>query len=325
MQLIQKLLNKFNGLYYHQEFLCLDITSYEPTLFLYWVSGNKVVQNISTHHLFVGYCPVVFCFPASHMIDLSITDNLEIIFSGRQLTANDMFAEKDVIARIYLRKICVQESEHNKYFYYEGVKGEHKFIPELKQKVLQLYNRLYNKRPGNVYLEGNLLKQVQIAYTVPRKISLITVGMENVCNLFPTDLHGEIDADHYVISLRHGGKAAQQVQALGRLLISEVRSEFYKKVYSLGKNHMQELKSKENFPFDDRLSAGLQLPLPEQAVYYRELELISYFDHGIHRIFLLKILNRNPVDDPSSVLAHIHNLCATWRHNKGLTGNYLLR
>ena len=114
MQLIQKLLNKFNGLYYHQEFLCLDKTSYEPTLFLYLISGNKVVQNITTHHLFVGYCPVVFCFPSFKGIDLSTADNLKIIFSDEQLSANDKVAEKNAIARIFLRKIYVQESGKKK-------------------------------------------------------------------------------------------------------------------------------------------------------------------------------------------------------------------
>jgi hypothetical protein len=30
-------------------------------------------------------------------------------------------------------------------------------------------------------------------------------------NLFPTDLHGQPDDEHYVISLRHEGIACQQV------------------------------------------------------------------------------------------------------------------
>ena len=325
MQLIQKLLNKFNGLHFNQEFLCLDKTSYEETLFLYMVSGSRVIKNITEPHLFVGYCPVIFCFTSYTVMDLSRKENLEIIFSDKQFSSNDRPDRKDVIARIWLRKICVQASGDENFYYYEGLEGGHKFIPALHQQILQLYNQLYNKRPGNVYLAGNLLKQVQIAYAVPRKISLITVGIDNVYNLFPTDLHGEIDHDHYIISLRHGGKAAQQVQAAGRILICEVRSECYKTVYSLGKNHMQELKPIQNFPFGSKMSTVLHLPLPIQAVYYRELELIRHFDHGIHRIFLLKILNRDFVDSYSSVLAHIHNVYATWRHNKGLTGNYLLR
>jgi hypothetical protein len=88
---------------------------------------------------------------------------------------------------------------------------------------------------------------------------------------------------------------------------------------------MQELKTKAQFPFSDKSSVVLDLPLPQAAVYYRELELINYFDHGIHRLFLFKILEKRQIDNKPAVLSHIHNVYATWRHNKGLSGNYLLR
>ena len=61
------------------------------------------------------------------------------------------------------------------------------------------------------FLPDNLYKQVQIAYSIPRNISLITVGQNDRFNLFPTDLHGPVNEDHYIISLRHEGKACQQV------------------------------------------------------------------------------------------------------------------
>jgi hypothetical protein len=160
---------------------------------------------------------------------------------------------------------------------------------------------------------------------VPRIISLITVRLGNLCNLFPTDLHGQISDGHYIISLRREGKAARQVELTKKILIAEIHSAFYKTAYSLGKNHMQELKNKDQFPFSDRSSEIQDLPLPQSAVRYRELELIDSFDHGIHRFFLFKILASRQIDNNPSTLSHIHNVYATWRHNKGLPGNYLLR
>ena len=168
------------------------------------------------------------------------------------------------------------------------------------------------------------MKQVQVAYSFP-VISLITVKQNDLFNLFPTDLNGQIDDEHYIISLRHEGKAANQVEMAKRILITEIDPSFYKTVYSLGKNHMQELKAKDQFPFSDSFSDFLQLPLPRSAVYYRELELEQSFDHGIHRFLLFKIINKRLIVEKPATLAHIHNVYATWRHNKGLPGNYLLR
>jgi hypothetical protein len=303
----------------------LDISSFEQPLNVYIISGNKVIKNITNHHLFIGYSPLVFAFPAFDEIDLSKTEKLKIVFLVSQITTNDPVVQKDAIATIYVRKFKEQVIDGRSIYYYKGEKGEHKFISGLYQLILQFHNRLYNKKPGNVYLSDNLLKQVQIAYSIPRIVSLVTVGDGYLYNLFPTDLHGQIDTDYYIISLRIGGKAAQQVREGKKIIISEIDSEFYKTVYSLGKNHMQELGPKVSFPFSGRLSATLNLPLPQQTIHYRELEMIKYFDHGIHRFFLFKILNSRQAEKKLSFLAHIHNLYATWRHNKGLPGNYLLR
>ena len=88
---------------------------------------------------------------------------------------------------------------------------------------------------------------------------------------------------------------------------------------------MQLLRSKDHFPFGESFSTAYQLPLPQSALLYRELELVESFVHGIHKLFLYKIVSRRVITDEPATLAHIHNVPATWRRNKGLPGNYLLR
>jgi len=166
---------------------------------------------------------------------------------------------------------------------------------------------------------------VQIAYSLPRNISLITIGQHGLYNLFPTDLHGPAGGEHYIISLRHQGKAALQVEETRSILLTQVHSEVFKTVYSLGKNHMQDLKEISRFPFSKEVSETLHLPLPEEALYYRELEWVYSFKQGIHRIFVFRVLLQKECRRTGSTLAHIHAGYASWRHNKGLSGNYLLR
>lgn len=325
MKLVKKILDKFNGFHYPQEYLCLTKESFEKPIHAYLVSGNKIIKDITNLHLFVGYSPLIFAFPLFDEIDLSKPENITVAFSETFYGLNEILSSKDVLATIRLRKMKDKFINNQEIYFYEGQHAEHRFTNFFYQSILQVSNSLYNKKPGNVFLDSNLYNQVQIAYAVPRIISLITIGQNDLFNLFPTDLHGQIDNGHYIISLRHGGKAAAQVEVTKRILLSQVDAAFYKTVYSLGKNHMQDLKEKDKLPFSDQSSAILQKPLPDFATFYRELEMIEFFDHGIHRLFLFKILNSMQVDGETGTLAHIHNAYATWRYNKGLSGNYLLR
>jgi flavin reductase (DIM6/NTAB) family NADH-FMN oxidoreductase RutF len=324
MKWVKKILNKLNGLYYPQEYLCFAKESFLYPLHAYLADGKQIIKDITNEHLFTGYSPLIFVLNAAGN-NPELADNIEIILSRQLLHPNDFFTKKDAVARLSLKMIRKQSAGDSNILYYEAIEGEHHFLSSFHQYIIGLNNRLYNKKPGNVFLHENLYKQVQIAYAVPRIISLITVSDGKSYNLFPTDLHGPVNEQYYVSSLRHEGNACKQVEGSGRIVISQMHCDAYKTVYSLGKNHMQELKPKENFPFGSISSSLYQLPLPQAALYYRELELMESFEQGIHKLLLFKIVSAKAVSNESATLAHIHNCYATWRHNKGLSGNYLLR
>ena len=323
MQPLQKLFNKLNGLHYQQEYLCLAKESFQNPIHAYLVKGEKVIKDITNEHLFTGYSPLIFTLISSALKEPF--SNIDMFFSQRSLQPNDFFKKRDALAWLSLRLIQKQKIGNNEIYYYEGIRGQHHFISFFHQYIIGVNNQVYNKKKENVFLNNDLYKQVQIAYSVPRIISLITVGSGGLYNLFPTDLHGPVNEQYYVSSLRQGGEACKQVENAGRIVISQVHSDACKTVYGLGKNHMQKLKSKENFFFSGSLSRVFNLPLPKSLLSYRELELAESFEHGIHKLLLYKIISSQAVNKEPSTLAHIHNCYATWRYNKGLPGNYLFR
>jgi hypothetical protein len=325
MKLVKKILNKLNGLHYPQEYLCLAQESFQQPLHIYLADTRSIIKDITNQHVFAGYHPLIFALPAFTGINLDGMAEINVVFSETPLQENAFFSAKDSIALLILRFIRKQDAGSNSIYYYEGIRGQHRFLSSSHQFIIGLNNKLFNRRSGNVFLQNNLYKQVQIAYAKPRIISLVTVSQKNLVNLFPSDLHGQVDEQHYIVSLRHGGKACSQVEEAGRILISEVHCDAYRTVYALGKNHMQDFKEKENFPLSDSVSGIFQLPVPESALYYRELELKESFIHGIHKILLFKIRSQQVIRDIPATLAHIHNCYATWRFNRGLEGNYLLR
>jgi len=324
MKLFKKLLNRLNGLQYSREYLCLAQESLQQPLHAFLIDNGRVIKDITNLHFFVGYSPLIFAFSSSSGIR-SEQQTINIVFSLTIFQPNGAFSQKDAIAMLDLKKIHQIAIDEDLILFYEGVKGRHRFVSGFNQFIMQLYNRLYNQKQGNVFLRNNLYKQVQIAYAIPRKICLITVGSNRLYNHFPTDLHGGINNRYYIISLRYEGKACQQVEVSKRIALSDMQSGVFKKVYALGKNHMQPLKEASAFDFDLYHSKNFNLPLPKNLISYKELELENSFIHGIHKLLLFKIVYQQKMNDNPSTLAHIHNCYATWRDRQGISSNYLLK
>ena len=321
MNLLQRLLSRLDGLHYKQEYLCFPRESLNHPLQVYLSNDGQLTKDITDIHAFVGYKPLLFALEAS----IADTADISLTFIQPRQHQNEIYAEKDAIAKLVLQKTASLDSGHGLVNFYEGKSGYHRFISSFHQYIIGLQNRLFQQKPGNVFLARDLYTQVQIAYSLPRSISLITVGKDESYNCFPTDLHGAIGQNLYVVSLRHQGKACQQVIHSGRIVISQVESRFYKTVYGLGKNHMQELKSKEKFPFSERHSSHFNLPLPQEATRVRELELIDNINVGIHKLMLFRVVSDTASVSSATSLAHVHNVYATWRKNRQLGGNFLLR
>ena len=321
--MIKKPLDKFNGLHFSQEYLCLSKESFVQPLHVYLVENAGIIKDITQLHLFVGYNPLIFAFSSSIIGEKK--DKVDLLFTTRPFSPNEVVSKKDAIARLSLQRIHTLGGSADSIQFYEGVKGSHHFVSGFHQSIIQLTNKLYNKTAGNVFLEGNLYTQVQIAYSLPRKICLITVDENNLYNLFPTDLHEQISAQEYIISLRHQGKACSQVENAGKIALSDMPADDYKKVYSLGKNHTKPLRNASEFDFGPARSDNFSLPLPKNVLSYKELMLETSFIHGIHKILLFKIVNEEKFTVTPATLSHVHNCYATWRHNQGLSSNFLLR
>jgi flavin reductase (DIM6/NTAB) family NADH-FMN oxidoreductase RutF len=331
VQLLKKILLKFDGLNYRQEYLCLGKESFSDPLHVYLIRSGLPVKDITNLHCFIGYSPLVFAIDQEHFGESS--EIMELIFSQEPLPLQKPFSASAVLAFLRLEKTGSYRSIQ----FYEGKQASHQFTNSFHQKIGNTINHYYNRKPGNVFLDKELYKQVQTAYSVPRKISLITVGEDDFYNLFPTDLHGQPCEGFYIISLRQEGWACKQVIQSGKLVLSEMPAKAYKTVYSLGKNHMQPLKPAESFPFSPVLSSHFRLPLAESALAYKELELEHSYIHGIHRIMVFRIVYQALVQymgpDPMTwfsegeqdSLAHIHNVYATWRDKNGFQSNFLLR
>lgn len=296
-----------------QEYACLALEAIPDTLRVTLTSkGSDFFSDVSASHLFLGYKPLVLGIPSIDLPEICLSfheGNFELNMVWKGFPSS-----KNSVARLILRKEHRLLCGHDNLFLYEGVWGEHSFINDFHQFINRQKEKYRSDRKVNINLLHNLADQVQVAYSIPRKISVITLCENNTMNMFPTDLHGPVGNDFYIGSLRHGGKANEQVEKIGRVVLSNVDVAWHKQAYVLGKNHMQNLRDSTNFPVSLIKSTTWDYPLPEAVNFYYELETIGFADIGIHRIHNYQIIHKQSIKT-GETLSHVHRFYGQWRNN----------
>ncbi|MEP6735246.1 MAG: hypothetical protein ABJA70_07000 [Chryseolinea sp.] len=291
---------------------------------------HQSIADVTTSHIFLGYKPLIIALPVLKTSEangfLNSSDKVTLHFELNRGVSNDP-DDKMIksVATLELYKLETRSFDSHALLIYKGICGDHSFLSPWHKFVNHQREKIEKREPGNVGLPANLLDQVQIAYAVPRKISVITVGNNSIFNMFPTDLFGEINCTKYVSSLRVGGRATQQVEEIKNVVFSDVDISSFRKVYDMGKNHMRDLREATSFDLATSRSEKFGFILPESFTRYREMRLLESWEHGMHRIHFYDVINQVNSPGSTSELAHIHRLYAGWREKMGLKTDLYLR
>jgi len=320
----------FLGISLEEEYVCIEKDSINSpsSVYLSFKSDDKFI-NVTQSHILLGYKPLLIAvFTNAEHGETIRADEVCMNFTNNNFTLNDNWkgfkTDNKSVATLALKKIHEQKSGSYSVFLFEGILGKHHFISPAQQTINNLYQKIISKGISNVHLKGNLYDQVRIAYSIPRTISLITLKIGSKINVFPTDLHGNTGNDYYISSLRLGGKAGEQVELAKQIVISDVELCRNNIVYQLGKNHMKDPQSPENFDLMEISSEQFRLALPTGTVNYRELMVIDHFDIKTHRIFIYKVMNEKRFN-PKPVLSHVHAYYIQWLKNNFETPHLLPR
>ena len=300
------------------EYVCLSATLRDGLRVI--LNKDLDERDVTEIQMLLGYKPL--------LVGLPFQDEEMVLWAARKSLLRLSFRSPSMgnkeIAWLELKKAGSWRMGNTTLYIYEGQRGGHEFMSQGYRLIDIIYELLRSRKAGNVSLSRKLYTQVRTAYAVPRKISLISVGTEGKYNIFPTDLHGSVGKDFYAGSLRIGSMATGQVEAYKNILISDMNVSAYREPYSLGKNHMGGLR-----PLDDFQTSGLsdrfQLPVPLNAVAYKELLWKNSWESGIHRVHFYEVVGEKILDGRASRLCHIHRHYAQWRINNRLEAEYFFR
>jgi hypothetical protein len=322
----KQLLSKYLfGLSVPQQYVCLSLEKFMQPLKI--ALTGKDNEFVIVNPVLVGYKPVVWAQPditnafkpGEYCLSFYDCSNFELNSKW-----NVFLTDSRSVAQMMVEVLPLEFESLPKLKLLQTKLGSHYFMSSVHRWVNSLRDALRNNESGNINLPGNLHDQVRIAYSIPRIIALVSISNGSEMNLFPTDLHGQLDKDFYISSLRMGGLAEQQVERNRRIVLCEIESKRFREVYGLGKNHMKDFTDQSQFNLHASLSKTFQFPLPEGVLRYFELTVLESLDVGIHRIFLYKIEHVQSVR-AGETLSHIHQYYAEWRSRNGINTELLLR
>lgn len=319
------------GLTVPQEYCCLELEQLaNPLKVILSTKDNTKERDVTASHVFLGYKPLIIGLVAvDEDTMLGAHDEVCLTFVHGSFSPDskweDFSTDSQAVARIHLRKVQSKDLDGKLFYLFEGCDAVHRLIGPFYQFVNNALEKFRIRGKDNVSLPGNLFDQVRIAYSIPRKISVITVSDDTLVNMFPTDLHGAIGNSYYTGSLRIGGNANAQVESLRRVVISDVDASSYLEVYSMGKNHMTDLQNEGRFRLHRQRSRIFNFPLPEWALRYREMIHLGSADLGIHRIHFYQVISSEVLENAGPTLAHIQQYYAQWRMDQGLPTTLNLR
>lgn len=262
---------------FDNEYICVNRNDIIASVKVVLDFNNHII-DVTNSHLFLGYKPVIIGIPKQEM-PLAPNDCTILFYTNNVL-----------YGIIKLERVGL---DHSHLYLFIGTNAQHKFLSKL-QLLFQKFAQHKINKSDPLYPSQDLYEQIRVAYSFPRKISLIFVEENASCNIFPSDLQAEvINTGCYMISLRENGKAYEQVSKIKTIRICNMEVDSFDIVYKMGKNHMRELKSFSSFPIlNQALSDKLCVLVPEKCISYLELVKVREIKIGIHHLILFDITEK---------------------------------
>lgn len=278
LQRIARVLIRLTG--YPQEYLCLEAGAMAGG-FTWHIAGDPIDPR---EILFLGYGPLVLGLPP-----------------GRAGDVLELHQAASPVASMRLR--ALDDLRWPGMAWKRGDAPRQRFLPAVWEPLDRLRQWINSRQRGNVTRAMKDYDLLRIAYAQPREIHLAVVGPPERCNIFPTDLHGPVGPEHYIISLRHANKACAQVQAAGRLVLCRMHLDRYRVVYGLARRHGASMEPAGTITQVNGDLFGHALPKGTLDALHLQLE--DHVDAGIHRLLRFRIMDAQHVGG-GAVLAHAH-------------------
>jgi flavin reductase (DIM6/NTAB) family NADH-FMN oxidoreductase RutF len=171
-------------------------------------------------------------------------------------------------------------------------------------------------KPGNFSMPPEAVHQMMVFYMCPRPVVAVSVEHGTHRNLFPMDLIGHLDGEHFSLALRTTSPSIDAMVAAGRVAIADFPATEVRTAYALGAHHRDSLASWADASVALSRSRLFELPVPASALRVREISFLTSETIGSHRMFIGRVVS-DDVRGSGPQLCHVPGIYARFRTRAG--------
>jgi flavin reductase (DIM6/NTAB) family NADH-FMN oxidoreductase RutF len=146
------------------------------------------------------------------------------------------------------------------------------------------------RNPFNFRMTRTDLRCSHAFYICPRPVVLVTVQHEGSNNMFPMDLIGPTDSPWFSMALRSTSPAVRLIGQSRRMALASVPFRYKSTAYELGRHHRLPRIDLDSLPFATRPSPAYGLPVMEDALRVREVQVEEFHEVGSHVLFVTSVV-----------------------------------
>lgn len=213
---------------------------------------------------------------------------------GLKLRFQEQGGREKVLGEIFLKAARMIETENGRIHLFEIAGHRNYCLPPLQMQLHYLWRWWQGRKQTGGYnfqmATGDLY--AYYVFTIcPRPVVLVSVVHEGASNIFPMDLIGPTDSPYFLMALRNTSPAVALMKASRRMVLSGCPFDYMSIAYDLGAHHRKERIDWETLPFKVHPSPTFGIPMPDAAIFVREVAVEATHDIGSHCLFVTRIVH----------------------------------
>lgn len=260
------------------------------------LSAGTETIDVSNNHLVASLDPLTVA------IENSLLNSIGNRIGKHKLLFEDK-ASGAQIAALALQPVGQLEFSEASVAVYEIKKSTHRCMSPPRRLWARYRHSLPSRgspNPHNFSVHPSAIQQLQVLYICPRPVVLVSVDDGVNSNIFPMDLIGSISSDLFALALRNTSPSVATLRRARSAALAELKSCDVEIAYQLGRHHRMPTIDTSLLPFESRNSGRFGLPIPENALTIKEIEIAGWKEIGSHTFFLAQIVHRETIDRGSS-------------------------
>lgn len=236
-----------------------------------------------------------------------------------RLVFKEWGGREKVLGELFLRQVRMIDTGNGVIRLFEITGHRNYCLPPLKMQLHYLWRWWQGRKHSGGYnfqmATGDLY--AYYVFTIcPRPVVLVSVVHEQSSNIFPMDLIGPTDSPYFLMALRNTSPAVALMKASRRMVLSGCPFSYQSIAYDLGAHHRKERIEWDTLSFSIHPSPTFGIPMPDAAVFVREVAVETTYEVGSHSLFVTRIVHEERYTEEPQ-LFHVAGYYHDWLERNG--------